>query len=274
MRRGVPVFLAVLCLTPAVARAQGAPASAPVAHVSASYDAYAAGLQVAEMQARVALDPAAYRMRLSYHTTGLLGALAPGRQDGGVDGLWERDRASPQRFWGNGVWRGADRRTEMVFHGGQPEVVELVPPNDADLEPVPAEMQAGTIDSLTAMAQVLRQVAATGRCEGTARTFDGRRVVALTVRTVGQEDVEPSSRSPFAGRALRCDFEGRQLAGFYRGADRAELEKPKPGSAWFAPVVAGAPPLPIRITFPTRFVGEGTLYLTSAQPDTQVMAKP
>jgi hypothetical protein len=263
-----------LLLGLAVAALGAAPAHAQNIQLRAKYDAYAAGFQVAEMQARIGVDAATYRMRIAYHTTGLLGTLVPGTQEGGVDGLFDRTRAMPQHFWGKGVWRGEDRRTELNYRAGQPEIVALVPPNDADYEPVPDTMQAGTVDALTAMIEVLRQVALTGKCEGQATTFEGRRVVAVTTHTIGVEDLAPSSRSPYAGNALRCDFEGRQLAGFYRDADRSELEKPKPGSAWFAPVTPGGPPVPIRVNFPTRWVGQGTLYLTEIGPDTVMAGKP
>jgi hypothetical protein len=63
---------------------------------------------------------------------------------------------------------------------------------------------------------------------------------------------------------LRCDFEGKQLAGFRRDADQNELGKPNDGSAWFATVTPGGPPIPVRVSFTTPQFGDTTMYLTGA----------
>ena len=40
-------------------------------------------------------------------------------------------------------------------------------------------LQANTMDTLSALAELIRMVDATGRCEATAHTYDGRRAVAI-----------------------------------------------------------------------------------------------
>ena len=126
--------------------------------------------------------------------------------------------------------------------------------------------QAGTIDSVSAMAQLVRQVNATGRCEGHSRTFDGRRLAELTARTAGREVLEQTGRSSFAGPALRCDFEGRQLAGFRLDADRAARRSaPRRGTAWFAAATPGGPMIPVRIQFEMDLIGNLTMYLAAPE---------
>jgi hypothetical protein len=115
-------------------------------------------------------------------------------------------------------------------------------------------------------------VAQTGRCEAEARTFDGRRAVEIAARTVGPERLEPSARSTFAGPALRCDFEGTLLAGFLHGSDQASMRRPQRGSAWLASVVPGGSPVPVRISFDTRWFGPATMYLTAAGPGSTMAA--
>ena len=83
---------------------------------------------------------------------------------------------------------------------------------------------------------------------------------------MGEETLEPSNRSSFAGRTLRCDFSGRMLSGFKFGDDREQDSKPMHGSAWLAPVVAGGPPLPVRLAFETRWFGDAIMYLTGIAP--------
>ena len=158
--------------------------------------------------------------------------------------------------------RGRPLVTQIDYPGGNPRVVQLAPPVEDDRESVPASLQPGTIDSLSAMAELVASVARTGRCDGAQRTFDGRRLSELSARTVGEESLAPTGRSTFSGRALRCDLEGRQIAGFAKDADPAAA-RPLHGSAWFASLAPGTPAVPVRISFETRFFGAATAYLVA-----------
>jgi hypothetical protein len=257
MRACLPLIVGGL-LFPLAARAQPAPEQ------RAGYEIYAAGVPVAMLNTGFALGPGDYRVDLSFHTTGLIGWLYGGRQQSGVEGEWRGDRPVPRRFTGEGVWGGRARRTLIDYADGQPLVRSLVPPNDEEREPVPPAMQANSVDALSAIAMLIRRVARTGRCEAAATTFDGRRAVDVAARTVGEEMLPPSTRSIFAGRALRCDFEGRLLAGFLRDGDQTEPRRPRHGSAWLAQIEPGAPPIPVRVEFETRWFGPATMYLTEA----------
>jgi hypothetical protein len=97
--------------------------------------------------------------------------------------------------------------------------------------------------------------------------FDGRRLSEIAATDAGQEMLEPTRRSSFSGPATRCDFEGRLLAGFMLDDDRARAARPQTGSAWMARLLPNAPPLPVRMTFQTRWLGHVTMYLTSVTPD-------
>ncbi len=238
------------------------PATAPdLAHVK--YDMYAAGLDVLELRAGIGLNATGYRVEITFRTTGLAGVMVRGRQSSATDGVWAGDQPEPLRVWGDGFWRGTPRHTLIEYDRGIPLVRTLTPPNDEEREPVPVELQAHTMDTLSAMAMLMRRVARTGRCEAEARTFDGRRLADITARTVGEEVLPRTGRSMFAGPALRCDFEGHQLAGFMRDEDRARLMRPHRGSAWFAAAEPGGPLLPVRIAFETRWFGDATMYLTA-----------
>ena len=153
--------------------------------------------------------------------------------------------------------RGQERVTQIDWQNGRPVISQLVPPVEAERDPVPAEEQAHTVDTLSAMASLLHQVASSGRCEGALNTFDGRRLSAITAHTVGEEVLPKTDRSVFEGPALRCDFEGRQTGGFVH-----VLRRPQRGSAWFASLAPGAAPVPVRIVFANRVLGATTVYLT------------
>lgn len=243
-------------------RAQNA-ASAPL-HLA--YEGFAAGLNVVHIQAQLQESPNGYGVTLGYQTGGLVGALIHAQMDTRVQGVWAGDAAQPVQFYSYGHLRGQPRRTWIDYARGQPEIRDLQPPNDAEREPVPPELEAHTIDTLSAMALLIRRIERTGRCDGEATTYDGRRLARLTVRTVGEERLAPTHGSSFDGEALRCDFEGHQLAGFLRDADAAQARRPRRGIAWFARVVPGEPPVPVRLQFETPWVGSVNAYLTRAQP--------
>ncbi len=232
----------------------------------ASYETYAAGIQVAAVDTGFAIGPKTYEMTLAFHTTGMVGLFLGGHQFDHVKGQWYGRKAMPSRFVGQGQWHGDQRLAEIDYQRGIPVIRQLVPPNDDEREPVPESLQTGTMDTLSALMELIRTVAETGRCEASARTYDGRRAVSIEAHTVGDEVLEPTSRSSFAGKSLRCDFAGRLVAGFKFGEDRSREGRPLHGSAWLAPVAAGGPPLPVRMTFETKWFGDATMYLTNLGP--------
>ena len=240
-------------------------ASAQVAQVQLSYDTYAAGIEVMQMRAFFGLGPWNYHIDLDYHTTGLVGVFYSGRQTNTVRGAWQDGQAMPLEFFGEGVWRGHARRTLIGYDHGLPQIKELQPPQESEREAVPSELQLHTMDTLSALAQLMRRVEHDHACETEVHTYDGRRVLDVVARTGGPETLDPTSRSTFSGPTLRCDFEGRELAGFLTGEDDAEHRRPLHGSAWLAPLLPDAPPLPVRIAFQTRWFGWATMYLTSAE---------
>lgn len=253
----------ILLVTSVLPSLAAMPATAASGEVHAAYATYAAGLDIAEVEAGFGLGPWSYQVRLAYHTTGLAGLFYRGHQFNEVNGSWLANEPAPRKFAGEGVWRGEPRVAEINYVGGKPTVSALVPPNEAEREPVPESLQANSIDTLSALADLIRHVADTGRCETVVRTYDGRRATEIAARTVGEETLDPSSRSSFSGRALRCDFTGRMLAGFKFQDDRTADSRPLHGSAWLAQVVPDAPPLPVRMTFETRWFGDATMYLRS-----------
>ena len=227
-----------------------------------TYAAYADGLDVMDMAASLTIAPDRYWLKLSFHLTGLLGALVSMQSTTTVDGRFHGDAPEPRESFSTGRFRGQDRVTQLDWQNGRPVVSQLVPPVEPERDPVPADEQAHTVDTLSAMASLLHQVGASGHCDGTMITFDGRRLSSLAAHTVGEEVLPKTGRSVFAGPALRCDIEGRQLAGFFHDSDTVALHRPQHGSAWFASLEPGAPPVPVKIMLQTYGLGQATIYLT------------
>jgi hypothetical protein len=244
--------------------ATGRAETPPPAEIAASYSVYGAGLNTARLEVRLTFTPSSYQARLNYRTAGVFGAFFHAESSSLAQGLWHDDAVAPFHFAAVGRVQGSKRLTVIDYDAGQPLVRALAPANDVEREPVSPEMERNTVDTLSAMVLLVRRVQAAGRCDAHAATFDGRRLIDLTARTAGIQPVPRSGRSPYFGPALRCDFDGRQLGGFKYGEDPAELRRPKHGSAWLAQVVPGAPPVPIRLEFETRWFGLATVYLTQA----------
>jgi hypothetical protein len=122
---------------------------------------------------------------------------------------------------------------------------------------------AGAIDGLSALVRLSRDAAATGRCDLAGAVFDGRRRLEWSSRTVG------TGRPPvagFAGEALRCRLESRLVAGFRRGDDPARAGQPRQAEAWLAVMGPGQPPMPLRVEFPSTFLGAFRLDLVRIGP--------
>lgn len=255
-------FCGLFALGPAALGQSGSQPSMviePAIHLA--FDAYAAGLNVVKMNVAVELSQHGYRVDVGYHTAGIFGAIISSQADSWVTGDWTAEGVAPLRYYSYGALQGRPRRTLIDYVGGQPQVGILEPPDD-DRDPVPPEMARGTVDSLSAMALLVRELARTGHCDGSVTTFDGRRVSVISVRDAGVVELRKMSGSVFSGTAHRCDFEGRQLAGFAHDVDRTQLARPQRGTAWLARVAPGEPLLPVRLTFHTRFFGDATMYLT------------
>jgi hypothetical protein len=250
----------LMALTSAVA----VPAEPAGVRIRLSYEIYAVGLHVMHLQATADMAADGYHVELSFRSAGLYGAFVRAESHASVAGVWRGDRPVPGRYDNYGIWHGTAYRTVIDFNGDVPDVRLLVPNQDERREPVPADLQRGTIDPLSAMARLLRKVTGSSHCDIESKTFDGLRLSGIAARTVGVETLPVESRSNFTGTALRCDFEGREFAGFKRDESADERVWPLRGSAWFASLVPGGPPVPVRMSFDTRYLGWVTVYLTAA----------
>jgi hypothetical protein len=257
-RSGLAFGVVLLCLA-APARAES---------IAATYTVHAAGLTVMELHAVLDLTEQGYSVELRTRLRGVASIFGDGQQVTRVSGIWAPAGVQPLRYVADGVWRGEARRTVLEWPGGQPAVRLMVPPNEAEREPVPAMATRGTMDSLSALALLIHQVQRSGTCDARANVYDGRRLSEMSGRTEGLEQFPPS-RGEWSGRAVKCRFEGRQTAGFRRDDGGEEARRPQGGIAWVAEVQPGRPPLPVRVEAPSRWFGTVTARLAQFGPPGQ-----
>jgi Protein of unknown function (DUF3108) len=239
----------------------------PGAHASElHYGLYVLGVPVADAVLNLSQTASNYRIDLRFHTTGLASVVADDRMDTRTRGVFDADGPKPLEYDSSGKMRGQDRIVGLAWRDGAPLVTALSPLNAAEREDVPPALRAYTIDPLSSIMLLLRQAAVTGRCEGTARTYDGRRLQLFQARTAGEEELPSTRHSTYAGQSLRCDFTDRTLAGFRLGAGREDDQRVHHGTIWLSQVLPGTQRLPVRASVETRWLGNAMIYLLSATP--------
>ena len=88
-------------------------------------------------------------------------------------------------------------------------------------------------------------------------------MMQVEARTAGEEELPASGHSNYAGRALRCDFTDRTLAGFRTGSSRNDDLREHRGTIWLGQILPGSPRLPVRASVETRWFGDAMIYLKS-----------
>ena len=254
--------LAVL-LAPNAAGAAGLGGQAGTYKVE--YTGYSHGFVVLKLAGSLDLTPSGYALHVTFHTAGMAAWVVRADNDSQVSGRFAGDQAMPILFEGSGSLRGTRRLTRIAYQDGNPVIRTLSPPVEHERSAVPPSQTQHTIDTLSAVALLIHEVAMDGKCDGTATTFDGRRLAVQTSHTTGTEALPQTGRSIFHGEALRCDFDGRQLGGFVNDENEDDLRKPRHGTAWLAAVLPGAPPVPVRVAFENKLLGQVTLFLTLAK---------
>lgn len=243
-------------LLPVALLAAAAPAAA--APWRAEYALTVAGITVMDAQVLFDLDAPGYRVETRVRSRGVANVVARGEQVTRAEGAWRGDAAQPRRYATEGQWRGEARRTVLEYRNGQPVVRALEPAEDVPRTPIPPESLPGTVDSLSALALLARRVDRTASCDVSVRMFDARRLTEFSARTVGQE-----------AAGLRCEVEGRQLAGIPTDRDPQEARRPQPIQAWFARPVANGPAVPLRVELSSRWWGRIEAHLIRLEPAPQ-----
>ena len=265
---GLGAFLVPLCLPGPGLGAEAAAGMAP--QLDLTYAIYAAGLHTADLTARLTLALDQYRVRMHFATTGLYAIFAGGHTDTEVEGRFAKGQVQPLRFESVGHWSSMLRETVLDYTEGaahlHPHVRVLAPP-ETDLRlPVPESLRVDRVDSVSAILLLLHRVNEGEGCAGDIGTFDGHISAVISARDAGKDVVPVSGRSPYAGTAQRCDFEGHAVGGFLRADDAEEANRHRHGTAWLAVPFPGAPILPIRLSFETAWIGSASMYLTTVTP--------
>lgn len=249
------------------------PAMAQETNVLLHFDAFSHGLGVLHMDAALRLTASGYGIKVSYHTIGLAGLFYPGHEDDSASGAFNQTGAEPVQYLAEGTWRGNWRETRVTYRGQTPSLVTAIPPIAEERRPLPSNLLPGTIDTLSALVDLIRHVETAGTCNTTVRVYDGRRLSEIQAASASQQVLEARAGSVFSGPALKCDFSGQMLAGFMFDHPPGEPGCPYHGSAWIARLTPGGPPLPVRLSFETHWLGDVTMYLSGIDRAQEIVQK-
>ena len=170
---------------------------------SAVFDISIRGISAAILSVSGASTGKSYAAAGTLKSSGILGFLKKIRYDAQVSGHIARGRFTPSRYVE--LADTGKRRSEaaMAYRGGVPQLKSYNPPRAPRADDISPATQGGTVDPLTALYAVLRDVPEAEACKLKVYLFDGRRRSQVVLST------------PQAGDAgIACKGEYRRLEGF------------------------------------------------------------
>lgn len=265
----LPAVLLASFLLPGMAGAQG---------MRAAYQAHVGGMSPLKGQAELVMEAGRYSLRIDAETDGFVGRLLSWQSRVTSLGTLARGVPRPELYELSSLWRGEPRDVTLRYDArGGVQVTAVPPPEEDEREPVPDELQRGTLDPVTAMLAVMLGAAEGRGCAGTMPVYDGRRRYDMVFADLGMDRIAPSGYSAFSGAARRCQVTYKPIAGYSRkpppslmgqrlfARSEGDGEPRPPVEVWFAPVTEGGPPVPVRIETESG-LGGVVVHLTGASP--------
>ncbi|MCL7463653.1 DUF3108 domain-containing protein [Phaeovulum sp. NW3] len=170
------------------------------------------GIPAGELKFSGTINATSYAVNGTLRSTGILGAVRKVRYDAAVQGSHAQGRFTPSSYTEKADTSKRQSESVMAYKAGVPQVEVYNPPRaprPGDIDPA---TQGGTIDPLTALFAVLRDVPEAQACSFSAFMFDGRR----------RSQIALTSPQPADDGTVTCAGEYRRLAGF---SDKEMAEK-------------------------------------------------
>lgn len=224
------------------------------------YRVHVGGIAVLDASADVAVAPGRYSVTVQAATDGLIGRFAAWRTQSTVAGALAGTSATPESFRASSLWRGEPRSVRIDYGpGGVLSAVADPPADGVERDPVPADLQRGTLDPLSAVVATMLGVRSDGTCGRSLPVFDGRHRYDLSFVPFGGRTLERTRYSVFAGDTLHCRASYRSIAGQWKNRSsgwfrpRADDAERPPVDVFIAPVREGVPPVPVRVEMDSPF---------------------
>ncbi|MDG1401878.1 MAG: DUF3108 domain-containing protein [Candidatus Binatia bacterium] len=221
------------------------PARAP--KVVLEYELHWRFLHILTFTSTSRLDTAGtYRMETEAETVGVIDTFFPWKARSEAWGQVRGARLRPEEYHSRSHFRGEVQEVDVAYEANGPKVAirgEIL--SDGDRAPVPTIQQRGTLDPLTAVAELSRSLTEGGRCQGRWPVFDGLRRYDLLYEDLGPTTIPPSDNDPWVGEGRLCRVRFDLKGGQWRGEDRPE-EDPSRVFVWLQTHSPELGPIPVR----------------------------
>lgn len=261
--RGSSGGAAALLVVLLVAAPGATHASAPATALDLRYDVYYSLLRLMTIESRSMVTPDVYSLQSRMETVGVVGVLFPWTYRSEVHGRVRDARLAPDVFHSRSEFRDVVQQVSLRY--GEDGPVGEVTPFRLDIlgdgytrDEVPLELRSGTIDPLTEIAALTRQLANGEGCAGVRHVYDGLRRYDIVYEDLGETVLEESSYDAYAGRARQCRSRLVPLAGFFKPKDDEERDSLTAVTAWLMPPLPDVAPAPVRLLVEGR---RGSLWI-------------
>jgi hypothetical protein len=256
MWRGLVLAAAAALAATAALAAPAAGAAEKSDFVRLGYAGFLGPVQVVEASVGLELPrgpgvsgagtPGTYRMGLHVVMSGPMAKLVPFNMTAeslgtsGAGGVRPASYESMTRIYDDG------QAMRLTYGAGGAVDISAEPPTVEARVARERGLATGTLDPLSAIVALVDEVIRTGQCGGRVAVFDGTRRFDLEASPAGTAQVTKIGMSLYEGPATECAVKPVFLDGF-RQADIEAGLYPDSATIWIAPVVADAPPVPVRV---------------------------
>jgi hypothetical protein len=196
-------------------------------------------LPVAEIAFDTHQQEGRYRAGYAAKASGVLGFFWPFEARWTSEGEAHGAGLQPERLEALSVFRDQERHVLMEFDdSGRVTRFEATAEESGERDAVPDAMRNGP-DPISLALSTIEKVGLGSRHVG--QSFDGRRVVASEISCPSEGGKVELGSLPPAEKTLRCDLDGRVVAGGWRRTGPRRVESQGPIRLWLAtrPGVAG-----------------------------------
>ncbi len=245
-----------------------APLSAEERGLALGYNVYIGGINTIEIDFNSLIAPERYALDMKLRAGNFLRLFFSAQMTAFSQGRFAAGRPVPVKAGTDSVWNGNKRRIRLNYgRPGEAPRAETVPPVKEEARtPVTPEMKRGTHDLTGAVLQILNTVGQSDKCDASARVFDGRRAYVIHLKQGKKVKIRRTGYSVYAGEALKCRLVMERLGGYRTDLDYADKPTNDRVYVWLGTPFKGAPPVPVRMEFETRF-GWLIAHLTKASLD-------
>lgn len=237
------------------------------------YEVYAGGIHA--VQATFDMDmrkKGHYGLIFSAKTRGFLASLVPWEGTFESYGwILKGEKFRPEQHKSTTSWR--DSIDIKDYHYNKDGTFKTFKVTDeysqGEAREVDAELVNQTIDTLSAVLQVLQDYNENGQCAGFSEVFDGKRRFKQDFQHQQMVELKASKYNIFSGMAAECTVEVTPLAGAWNKKPRGWLSIQEQGrerkmmpTVWIGKLSKDGPAVPVKVRIKTAY---GTLFMHLAE---------